>query len=259
MSFDAKVFKILIASPGDVLEEREAITEVIMNWNNMNSEQMKTVLLPIKWETHSAPMLGDRPQGVINDQIVNNCDMAIGVFWTRLGSSTGVSESGTAEEIECFIKNRKPVMVYFSSRPIEQSMSDIEQFKALKEFEKKMKLIGIVGSYTNIVDFKEKLLNQISINIRQLLNGGSHNNISTPEEVHEKSKEIKKIIKSGKVYMEDYEKDGKIKSFLVKGDTTPIKDKLKDAGGSWNRSLSGWIFPKSLEITVAEIIKKYQQ
>lgn len=59
--------------------------------------------------------------------------------------------------------------------------------------------------------------------------------------------------------MEDYEKDGKIKSFLVKGDTTPIKDKLKDAGGSWNRSLSGWIFPKSLEITVAEIIKKYQQ
>ena len=55
--------------------------------------------------------------------------------------------------------------------------------------------------------------------------------------------------------MEDYEKDGKIKSFLVKGDTTPIKDKLKDAGGSWNRSLSGWIFPKSLEITVAEIIK----
>ena len=61
-----------------------------------------------------------------------------------------------------------------------------------------MKLIGIVGSYTNIVDFKEKLLNQISINIRQLLNGGSHNNISTPEEVHEKSKEIKKIIKSGK-------------------------------------------------------------
>ncbi|WP_271085671.1 hypothetical protein [Brevundimonas sp. NIBR11] len=106
MSFDAKVFKILIASPGDVDEERQAIPEVIARWNNANAEANGVVLLPVKWETHSAPLMGDRAQGVINDQVVNSCDMAIGVFWTRLGSPTGVSESGTAEEIEWFIRTR---------------------------------------------------------------------------------------------------------------------------------------------------------
>ena len=34
-------------------------------------------------------------------------------------------------------------------------------------------------------------------------------------------------------------------AFLVKGDTKPIKDQLKEAGGSWNGKLKSWIFPKS--------------
>ena len=143
MSFSATVFKVLIASPGDVLPEREAITEVIMQWNNINSETTNIVLLPVKWETYSAPMLGDRPQRIINNQVVSTCDMAIGVFWTRLGSPTGVSESGTAEEIEWFINHNKPVMVYFSSQAIEPSVLDIDQYKALKDFEKKMQKIGL--------------------------------------------------------------------------------------------------------------------
>ena len=45
MSFDAKVYKVLIASPGDVPDERTAISEVISNWNNINSEQQKVVLI----------------------------------------------------------------------------------------------------------------------------------------------------------------------------------------------------------------------
>ena len=41
-----------------------------------------------------------------------------------------------------------------------------------------------------------------------------------------------------------------------KGDTKPIKDELKGMGGRWNSSLGGWIFSKSHEIEVAELIKK---
>ncbi len=57
---------------------------------------------------------GDRPQGIINNQVVRNCDMLIGAFWTRLGSPTGVEESGTVEEIKWFLKQQKPVMLYYS-------------------------------------------------------------------------------------------------------------------------------------------------
>lgn len=254
MSFEAKVFKILIASPGDVEEERKAIPEIISDWNNVNSETSKVVLLPVKWETHSAPLLGDRPQGIINSQLVNSCDMAIGVFWTRLGSPTGVSESGTAEEIEWFIENKKPVMIYFSSRNINPTKLDLEQYKLLTEFQSKLRKIGLTGSYENLSDFREQLLRQLTINVRKLLD---NSDVEPLEPINEKEKEkaIKKILKADKIYIEDYEKDGKVRSFLVKGDTTTIKDKLKEMGGKWNNTLRGWIFPKAKEIEVAEFIK----
>lgn len=255
MSFEAKVFKILIASPGDVEEERIAIPEIISEWNNANSETNKIVLLPVKWETHSAPLLGDRAQGIINNQLVTSCDMAIGVFWTRLGSPTGVSESGTAEEIEWFIENSKPVMIYFSSRNINPSKLDLEQYKALKDFETKLRKVGLTGSYSNLSDFREQLLRQLTINVRALLENKQFKN-TTPEEIKEKEKELKKIIKADQIYIEDYEKDGVVRSFLVKGNSSSIKDKLKELGGKWNNSLKGWIFPKSKEIEVAEFIKK---
>ncbi|MCC2975987.1 DUF4062 domain-containing protein [Sphingomonas sp. PL-96] len=255
VAFDAKVLKILIASPGDVDEERQAIPEVIARWNNTNSETSKVVLLPVKWETHSAPLMGDRAQGVINDQMVTTCDMAIGVFWTRLGSPTGASESGTAEEIDWFIKNSKPVMLYFSSRSIDPTKLDIDQYKGLKEFEKRMQKIGLTGAYANLADFREQLFNQLSINVRNYMSGNA-TPTATPKEVRDRVKSITAIAKSGKLYMEDYEKDGQVKSFVVKGDTKPIKDDLKGLGGRFNATLGGWVFSKSKEIEIAEFLKK---
>ena len=55
--------------------------------------------------------------------------------------------------------------------------------------------------------------------------------------------------------MEDYEKDGNIKSFVVKGDTKAIKEELKQLGGRWNQTLGGWVFSKAKEIEIAEFIK----
>ena len=255
MSFDAKVYKVLIASPGDVNEEREAIPQIISEWNITNSESNSIVLMPIKWETSSAPLMGNRAQGIVNEQLVKSCDMVIGVFWTRLGTATGVSESGTAEEIEWFIDNGKPAMIYFSSRKVDLSKLDIEQYKALKDFQGKMRKIGLIGSYDSLTDFREQLLRQLSVNVQLLISGASFNP-KKKEEEREKAKELRKILKQGKIFMEDYKKNGKVKSILIKGDTKPIKDEIKALGGKWNRSLRGWIFPKSKEVEVAEFIKK---
>lgn len=255
MAFDAKVYKILVASPGDVGAEREAISEVVARWNAVNAESQNVMLMPCGWETHSAPLLGNRAQGVINEQVVHGCDMLIGVFWTRLGSPTGVSESGTVEEIEWFIKNQRPVMLYFSSQQVDIGSLDVDQLSSLRSFQKKMQKVGLTGSYRDINDFKEQLSSQISINVNRLL---SNQPIPEPSEklAKEKVASIKKIMKEGKVYMEDYEKDGQVKSFLVKGDTKEVKDQLKELGGKWNKALQGWIFPKSKELEVAEFVKK---
>ena len=169
MPFDATVYRILIASPGDVGEERNVIPEIINEWNAVSSFSSKKVLMPIKWETHSSPLLGNRPQGIINEQIVKDCDLLVGVFWSRIGTHTGVSVSGTAEEIEQFVSLSKPVMLYFSQTPIDPDKIDIEQFTILRNFKEKMRLKGLTESYSGIPDFRQKFTRQLSININNLL------------------------------------------------------------------------------------------
>ena len=134
MSYESRVYRILIATPSDVDEERDAITKAIQNWNNLNSFSKKIVLLPLRWETHAAPDYGTRPQEVINNAIVDNCDLLIGCFWTRIGSPTGKEESGTIEEIKRVSSSGKPVMLYFSKRGQDPSQIDLEQLRKLNEF-----------------------------------------------------------------------------------------------------------------------------
>jgi len=74
----------MIASPGDVAEEREIIRSVIHDWNDVNATVSKIVLTPVGWDTHSSPELGTRAQDLINSHLLKACDLLVGVFWTRL-------------------------------------------------------------------------------------------------------------------------------------------------------------------------------
>ena len=132
--FKTTTYRVLIASPGDLAEERLAATEAIHEWNVQHAAAEGVVLLPVKWETHAVPTAGVRPQEAINRQLVSNCDILLGMFWTKLGTSTGVAESGTVEEIDQFVAAGKPAMLYFSSRPIDPGKIDIDQHRKLKEF-----------------------------------------------------------------------------------------------------------------------------
>ncbi|KAA3438290.1 hypothetical protein [Rufibacter hautae] len=170
MPYTAKVFRILIASPSDVEEEREIIARVIQEWNDLHSYDKKVVLLPLRWETHASPEMGKRPQEFINRDVVDYCDMAIGVFWTRIGSPTEDFDSGTIEEIEKVGANGKIVMLYFSKAKVELDNVDLEQYKKLKEFKKKTYDNGLVENYKNILDFRDKLYKHLEIKTRQLIN-----------------------------------------------------------------------------------------
>ena len=60
MSYKARVFRVFIASPSDVLLEREITRNVLEQWNSINSEREKIVLVPIGWETNAAPEMSAR-------------------------------------------------------------------------------------------------------------------------------------------------------------------------------------------------------
>jgi len=168
MPRQATMYRILIASPSDVVNERKAIPEVIHSWNAVNSLRYGVILEPVLWETHATPEMGDRPQAIINKQLVENCDILVGTFWTRIGTRTGRFESGTIEEIKEFRKTGKPVLLYFSSVPVVPDSVDADQYKRLLKFKKQCQKEGLVSTYESIGQLREQLQRHITLTINSL-------------------------------------------------------------------------------------------
>lgn len=260
MPYSATVFNILIASPSDVPDERQAIAESLHEWNSLHSESTGKVLLPVMWESHSAPSMGNRPQGIINEQVVRSCDMLIGAFWTRLGSPTGLEDSGTVEEIKWFLKQKKPVMLYYSDAPVQPSKIDKNQLDKLEEFKTAIRNQGIQEGYSSIEQLKTKLSRQLTIITR----GISVGTAVAASVVREAKESTKREIPASQEPQVGHDETAQLslvdytdKSFIVRGDTKSLKEELKALGGKWIRTREGyfaWNFSKKKLPAVSELI-----
>ena len=110
-----KLLKVFIASPGDVMLEREKARDEILSLRAL-AHKHGFDLEATGWETHAAPGMG-RSQARIN-QLVRECDLFIGILWRRFGLPTGEAESGTLEEFnlarERYARENAPeIMLYF--------------------------------------------------------------------------------------------------------------------------------------------------
>jgi len=156
MPWSATVYKVLIASPNDVQSERNAVTATLHAWSDVNGERQGIIFQPLRWESHAVPEMGDRPQAIINKQLVDKCDVLIGVFWSKLGTPTGVEESGTVEEVKECMAAGKQVKLYFSKRPIPQE-HDSQQFEALRKFKEWCMSNGLVSEFESEADLREQI------------------------------------------------------------------------------------------------------
>ena len=163
------IFRALVASPSDCAHERKIIPEVISAWNAVHSLSSAAIIEPVLWETHSRPEMGGRPQELINQQLVVNCDLVVGAFWTRLGTPTGVAESGTAEEIEQLRAAGKPVLLYFSSAPVVPESLDATQYKALTDYRSRLGTQGLYFKYENLAEFREQFQRHLAGQMIDLL------------------------------------------------------------------------------------------
>jgi len=165
MVYRANVLSVMIASPSDVIEQRDDIRAILSNWNFVNGLMRSLVLMPVAWETHAVPDLSGRAQGLINDRLLANCDFLVGVFWTRLGTPTGDFESGTVEEITRHIDAGKPAMVYFSDAPVAPQLLDVAQYENVKKFKTWCFERGLVETFTNSDEFRNKFRSQLEIQL----------------------------------------------------------------------------------------------
>jgi hypothetical protein len=152
---NARAIRILLAGPSDVKREIQSARNVIEGWNAAHSDSENILLQPIHWDTHAFPEIGDRPQGVINRQLVDRCDLLIAIFRKSIGSPTGVAPSGTIEEIEQFRASGRPVMLYFSEAPIPHD-ADITKLDQVRQYRKSLNY-GLYWAFKSAAQFRQQL------------------------------------------------------------------------------------------------------
>lgn len=181
MTFKADVLRVLIASPSDLSEERATAMAAINDWNAQHSAAEHIVLLPVAWETHSYPAYGERPQAALNGQIVDHCDILVGMFWARFGSDTGKAPSGTVEEIDRTVSAGKPAMIYFSDRPIAPSAINLDQLAKLSSFKQETMTKALLGSFASLGDLRNTLTRDLTNQVRELRRGTRAGRVSKIE------------------------------------------------------------------------------
>lgn len=127
MPKDIKVYDLLISCPSDVSEYVEMLEKEINHFNNLFGRKNDIIVRTRYWSRDSYSGFGNQPQELLNKQIVDSSDMAVGVFWTRFGSPTENYGSGTEEEIERMLSEGKQVFLYFLDKPLSPSKTDLEQ------------------------------------------------------------------------------------------------------------------------------------
>lgn len=158
MGATSNTYNVLIASPGDLTEERKIVREAINEWNTKNAERFSTVFLPKMWEINSIPEVGERPQAILNKQLISTSDVMIAMFWSRIGSPTGEHESGTIEEIEQFVSAHKPVALYFSRQKIDIWTADLDQLKRLEHYRKQISSTALYHEFADGNELRNKIL-----------------------------------------------------------------------------------------------------
>lgn len=155
---------VLIASPGDAIEERAAVREALVDWNINRGRREHVALLPWLFERHAVAKVGQRPQAIINAQAVDQADVVIAFFGSRLGTETGVDVSGTAEEINRAADLGKSVHVFFSEAPLPRDV-DGKQLDALRAFQSGMERRGLMGRYADPSDLVGQVVRAIESDI----------------------------------------------------------------------------------------------
>lgn len=148
-------YELLISCPGDIVDEVKIIEDVVEKFNQQFSATLGISILTRHWSKSSYPQSGSKPQQIINQQFVEDCDAAIAMFWTRFGTSTDKYGSGSEEEIEIMLEKGKQVFMYFCDKQVEPSKIDPKQYNKIIKFREKYKDKGLFYCYTTNEKFKE--------------------------------------------------------------------------------------------------------
>ena len=166
MKHNITVYDLLLSCPGDAYKECYPSVKAAIERLNNDPQINNSIFISLKhWSTSSYPQSGGQAQKLLNSQIVNAADIAIAIFWTRFGTPTDDYSSGTEEEINLLIKNKRQVFLYFLDKPIPPSITDSPEYtenrKKITVFQKKYE--GIYHVVKNENDLQEKIVDHLKM------------------------------------------------------------------------------------------------
>jgi hypothetical protein len=195
------LLRVFVASPSDVVQERNRLEAIVDEINKTIGSNSGTQLELVKRETDVVPGVGAYPQDVINQQIGDDIDIFIGILWTRFGSPTAVAHSGTEEEFNRAYEKHTMnpgsirIMFYFNETPTNPYEIDSEQFELIKEFRNNLGGKNILwDTYRDMPEFEKKLRMHLNKEIKTIEEFQKAKNTTKPESSKVQTTESTKAI-----------------------------------------------------------------
>lgn len=157
---------ILLSAPSDMNTYIKNIKNALGCFNGDFADKYGIYFVQKNWKESTYPSFGEEAQTTINKQIVDNCDMIVALFGTRLGTPTKDHESGTIEEIIKIHNAGGNVLTYFFTGKAQVTNIDTEQLNKLRDF--KATYSGLYKEFISGKDLENKLLISLKLLAKEL-------------------------------------------------------------------------------------------
>jgi hypothetical protein len=168
--------RVAIVSPSDVSPERDAVIKVVGDLNRNLADELGYHLDCYRWETDVHPQFfASNAQETIDRSLrIHQCDIVVGIFWTRFGTPVLDAGSGTEHELRLAYEEwkrngkRPVVMLYFKTDPFTpRTVDDAEQMKMVLTFKASFAQQAIYGDIQGGDAFQQQLQTNLSQVLRE--------------------------------------------------------------------------------------------
>jgi hypothetical protein len=168
------LFRVFIASPSDLADERGALKDIVSNINGIFARETDLRIELLGWEDTMPG--GGRPQELINID-VDKADLFVGCLWRRWGTPAGPDgRTGFEEEFERALDRRTKtaepsIWLFFKEIPEEERKDPGTQLKkvlAFREREEKAKRL-LFQQFTDVEDWRYRITPLLHRRLLQLM------------------------------------------------------------------------------------------
>ena len=166
--FQANCYNVMIVSPSNISEERDIAKNILYRWNELNSRFHNIVFSVLGYDINAHADSGTHPQESLNHQLLEQADLIIAIFWTKLGTPTTEYSSGSVEEITKHIQQGKKALIYFSNKQVSPDKFNSEQYQKLQDYKKSIQGSTFYKSFSSVDEFKNLLNDDIQLIANEL-------------------------------------------------------------------------------------------